>query len=173
MGDTSRMTGDSHVRICEGLGVKFPGATRQVAAIGYYPLSKSLSITKPGKPWSRPPDGSILNVDGGDAMDQEILANPGFMAEILDAYPAPTLIVDEDVRVLFASRAAREYLGLDRDALQSVVLQRGGHALHCVNAEAVPEGCGRAPACKECVVRNSVQAAFRTRAVQRSRALPK
>ena len=28
-GDTSRMTGDSHVRICEGLGVKFPRAARR------------------------------------------------------------------------------------------------------------------------------------------------
>jgi hypothetical protein len=28
MSGTSRMTGDSHVRICEGLGVKVPGATR-------------------------------------------------------------------------------------------------------------------------------------------------
>ena len=26
--DKSRMTGDCHVRICEGLGVKFPRATR-------------------------------------------------------------------------------------------------------------------------------------------------
>ncbi len=26
---TSRVTGDCHVRICEGLGVKFPGPTRR------------------------------------------------------------------------------------------------------------------------------------------------
>jgi hypothetical protein len=28
MGGTSRVTGDAHARICEGLGVKVPGATR-------------------------------------------------------------------------------------------------------------------------------------------------
>ena len=28
--DKSRMTGDCHVRICEGLGVKFPWATRLI-----------------------------------------------------------------------------------------------------------------------------------------------
>jgi hypothetical protein len=28
-GGTSRMTRECHVRICEGLGVKFPGPTRQ------------------------------------------------------------------------------------------------------------------------------------------------
>jgi hypothetical protein len=29
MGGTSRVTGDCHARICERLGAKFPGATRQ------------------------------------------------------------------------------------------------------------------------------------------------
>jgi hypothetical protein len=28
MGGTSRVTGDGHARICEGLGVQFPGPTR-------------------------------------------------------------------------------------------------------------------------------------------------
>jgi hypothetical protein len=31
VGGTSRMTGDCHVRICESLRVKFPGATRPAA----------------------------------------------------------------------------------------------------------------------------------------------
>jgi hypothetical protein len=30
MGGTSRVTGDGHARICEGLGVQFPGPTRPV-----------------------------------------------------------------------------------------------------------------------------------------------
>ena len=30
-GGTSRVTGDGHARFCEGLGVKFPGATRLVS----------------------------------------------------------------------------------------------------------------------------------------------
>ena len=29
MGGTSRMSREAHVRSCEGLGVRFPGATRQ------------------------------------------------------------------------------------------------------------------------------------------------
>src|ERR1700756_5251380 len=31
---TSRVTGDGHARICEGLGVKFPGATRPKVGLG-------------------------------------------------------------------------------------------------------------------------------------------
>src|SRR5258708_36217772 len=34
LGGTSRMNREVHVRICERLGVKFPGATRQVAGQG-------------------------------------------------------------------------------------------------------------------------------------------
>jgi PAS domain-containing protein len=92
------------------------------------------------------------------------------LAELLDAYPAPTLVVDEEVRLLFASRAAREYLGLDPDAETPVVLQRSGHVLHCLNADVVAEGCGRAAACKDCVVRNSVRAVLETGTAQPAKA---
>lgn len=87
-----------------------------------------------------------------------ILRDPRIMAELLDAYPAATLVVDEDVRILFASRAAREYLGVPSDAPAPVLLERSGHVLHCLNADLVPEGCGRSPECKQCVVRNTVRA---------------
>ena len=33
LGGTSRMMREYHVRICEGLGVKFPGSTRQTPAL--------------------------------------------------------------------------------------------------------------------------------------------
>jgi hypothetical protein len=33
-GGTSRVTGDGHARICEGLGVKIPGATRPKVGLG-------------------------------------------------------------------------------------------------------------------------------------------
>lgn len=104
-------------------------------------------------------------------MSPEILGDSGLIAKLLDAYPAPTLVVDEEARVLFASRAARESLGLGGDAARSSLLQRSGHVLHCLNAEAIPEGCGFAPACGDCVVRNSVQEAIQSGAVQRAKAV--
>jgi hypothetical protein len=42
MGGTSRVTGDGHARICEGLGVKVPGATR--------PNSPSVNMYMPETP---------------------------------------------------------------------------------------------------------------------------
>jgi PAS domain-containing protein len=103
-------------------------------------------------------------------MDTDILRNSGLIAEILDAYPAPTLVVDEDVRILFASRSARGYLRLSREDVPAILLQRGGQVLRCLNAEIVADGCGRAPACRQCVIRNSVQAAFERGTVHREKA---
>ena len=42
--DKSRMTGDCHVRICEGLGVKFPRATRLLSSKDH-PRSKICRLT--------------------------------------------------------------------------------------------------------------------------------
>jgi hypothetical protein len=35
MDGTSRVTGDSHARFCERLGVKFPGPTRRLAPVRF------------------------------------------------------------------------------------------------------------------------------------------
>jgi PAS domain S-box-containing protein len=92
----------------------------------------------------------------------------GLGGQIFDGYPAPTLIVDEDVRVLHVNRAARKVLGLEGDP-HPALLRRGGEVLHCVHAYET-DGCGRQEACKDCVIRNSVAQAFAHGCVQRSRA---
>src|SRR6266849_2419851 len=43
LGGTSRMMREYHVRICEGLGVKFPGSTRQIRPSCAVPTDGSLS----------------------------------------------------------------------------------------------------------------------------------
>ena len=55
-GGTSRMRREFHVRICEGLGVKFPGPTRHTAS--GIPTAISLRTTAPAK--GGPPRGSKL-----------------------------------------------------------------------------------------------------------------
>ncbi len=88
--------------------------------------------------------------------------------QTFEAYPAPTLIVDADVRVLLANRSARALLG-ERPGIQPILHRRGGEALHCIQAEG-PDGCGRQPACEDCVVRRSVRLACEHRRVERCRA---
>jgi PAS domain-containing protein len=89
-------------------------------------------------------------------MVKSLLAQAGFLREIFDAIPAMLVIVDDDVRILHVNTTATKGLGLD---IKDVHHKRGGEALHCVHSTDVPEGCGRAPACSDCVIRNSVKMA--------------
>ncbi len=61
------------------------------------------------------------------------------------------------MRILHLNTTASNGLALD---IKNVYKKRGGEALHCVHSTEVPEGCGRAPACGDCVIRNSVTTAI-------------
>jgi hypothetical protein len=74
-------------------------------------------------------------------------------ADVFNAIPVPAFLVDHDVRILEANTAALSSFGLSKHKILS---RRGGEALNCLHSRDVPEGCGRAPACKNCVIRNSV-----------------
>ena len=78
--------------------------------------------------------------------------------EVFENYPAPTLVVDEDVRVLRANRAARDLLG-EGGATEPTLIRRGGELIRCIHSFG-PGGCGRQPNCDDCVVRNAVRGAI-------------
>ncbi len=78
--------------------------------------------------------------------------------DIMNAIPVPIFLVDDDVRILDLNAAASGAFGLQKEA---VYHRRGGDALHCLHSHDVPEGCGGAPACQACVIRNSVATASR------------
>ena len=86
---------------------------------------------------------------------------------LFNAMPMPVFVVDEDVRILECNAATIRLFGPDK---QAIIMRRGGEILHCVHAKEVPEGCGRAPACPDCPVRNAVQAATQGRPVTRQKA---
>ena len=88
----------------------------------------------------------------------------GFHRMLFDAMPMPVFVVDEDVTILEYNAAASKLLAKSK---QAWIGRRSGQALHCVHAEDVPEGCGRGPACLECVLRESVRAASRGQRVSR------
>jgi hypothetical protein len=87
-----------------------------------------------------------------------------FLRAVLDANPNFMFVVDEDVRIIEFNRAAGQFLSAGRD---QVLRQRGGDVLHCLHSTESPEGCGHAPYCQTCVVRNSVKEAFRGQEVIR------
>jgi PAS domain-containing protein len=72
---------------------------------------------------------------------------------LLNAIPVPMFIMDEDVRILDLNVAASAAFNLSKDA---ICLRRGGEVLHCLHSQDAPEGCGRGPVCKNCIIRNAV-----------------
>jgi PAS domain-containing protein len=85
---------------------------------------------------------------------------------ILNAIPLMIFIVDGDVRIRDLNNAAAKVFGLDKATFLN---RRGGEVLHCLHAHDVPEGCGRAPFCQNCVIRNSVTKCLAGQAVTRRR----
>lgn len=90
----------------------------------------------------------------------------GFHRVLFDAMPLPVFVVDEDVCIFDYNAAAARLLGKGK---RLILRHRGGEVLNCIHAAETPEGCGRAPACRKCVVRKSVRAAARGRRVTRQR----
>jgi len=85
---------------------------------------------------------------------------------VFDVLPSMVFVVDEDVRIQEYNTAASDLLMAER---KTILKRRAGEILHCVHSTDVPEGCGRAPSCKECIVRNSVTEAFRGNRIVRRR----
>jgi PAS domain S-box-containing protein len=85
---------------------------------------------------------------------------------LLNAIPLMIFIVDGDVRIRDLNNAAATVFGLDK---ATILNRRGGEVLHCLHAHDVPEGCGRALFCQNCVIRNSVTKCLEGQAVNRRR----
>ncbi len=80
-------------------------------------------------------------------------ATPGFDRAIIDSIPSPLFVVDHDVRIVSFNEAASALLG-EKPAL--ALNRKGGEALHCIHSTETLGGCGTAPACASCVIRNAV-----------------
>jgi hypothetical protein len=81
-----------------------------------------------------------------------------FALPVLEVLPFPVLVVDDDVRILAMNRSAERLVGERADI---VLRKRSGEVLNCVHHGDTLEGCGRGPACADCVIRTSVDGAFR------------
>lgn len=93
---------------------------------------------------------------------------PGLLEHIFNAIPLPIFLVDEDVGIHRVNKAASALL---RDMELTFYHKRGGEVFHCIHAAEVPGGCGHAPSCNDCVIRNSVKDAVQGGEVKRQRAM--
>lgn len=82
-----------------------------------------------------------------------------FHVKVFDALPAPTFVVGDDVCIIDFNFAAAKFLNR---VPGDWIGQRGGEVLKCVHAVETLEGCGHAPACSDCTLRNSMNEAFGT-----------
>jgi PAS domain-containing protein len=78
-----------------------------------------------------------------------------YLRAVFDAFPHPAFIVDADVQIVDFNTAAEQFLGAEPS---SALCRRGGEAFHCMHAE--PKGCGKAEACKDCVIRKGIDKAL-------------
>jgi len=85
---------------------------------------------------------------------------------ILQAIPLPLLLVDQNLEIHELNNAAAKTFGLTAEVM---LKQRGGDILHCLHAFETPEGCGTAPSCSDCVIRNSVLSCLSGQSVYRRR----
>jgi PAS domain-containing protein len=85
---------------------------------------------------------------------------------VFDALPSLVFVVDRDVRIQEYNVAASDLLMAER---MTVIKQRAGDILHCIHSIEMPEGCGRAPSCSDCIIRNSIMEAFQGNRVVRRR----
>jgi PAS domain-containing protein len=80
---------------------------------------------------------------------------PANYRAIFDGIPSPVFLVDDDICIRDANRAAEEFFSLDSGSYKK---NRGGEVLHCLNLQDVKGAtCGSTKHCAQCVIRNSVR----------------
>jgi len=80
------------------------------------------------------------------------------LAEYLDDFEFPVVVVDQDGRFIAANDRMAEQLGQPARSLTGLL---GGEAMECVWAR-LPGGCGRTSHCETCTVRQTVRRTFET-----------
>ncbi|HYA86165.1 MAG TPA: PAS domain-containing protein [Nitrospirota bacterium] len=90
-------------------------------------------------------------------MSKRLAEGDSFVNFIIDAMPLSIFVVDEKAHIIDYNQSASSFFEME----QGKYIKMGcGHALRCIHSMEKPEGCGYAEACKDCVIRNSITAAF-------------
>lgn len=90
------------------------------------------------------------------------------LVQILNMMPVSTLVIDEELRVLYLNQAAQALMAERPPWLK---VERCGDALLCVNALREGACCGQTEDCEDCVVRRIVLEACREQCLATGRAL--
>jgi hypothetical protein len=99
-------------------------------------------------------------------MEKKEIFRDNFYRLILDTIPSPVLIVDEDVRIMDYNNAAYETILREKEL---IIKNLFGEVFHCLNVANSDAGCGKTPACKDCMLRNSVKSSIKGDGVNRQK----
>ncbi len=90
----------------------------------------------------------------------KLLGDEGMSIQsIIDQFPFPVLVVDDDVKVTVLNKRGQEILGV---LPEQGGRRRGGDLFGCVNSH-LPGGCGRTIHCSGCALRRAVASTYRSR----------
>ncbi len=103
--------------------------------------------------------GTTEDITDRKHAEQAITDREEELAAIYENAPLIMMLVDAERRVRKTNRLAEQFAG---DGSLDLLGQRGGEALHCVNALDAPNGCGSGPHCNDCTVRRSIQETLET-----------
>jgi len=88
-------------------------------------------------------------------LSEYLMTGERYLRTVLDAFPAPVLIVDRELRIHDANLAARNLLAEE----PKLHLRRlCGDLLHCIHARGADGGCGNTTFCGDCVLRQTAGA---------------
>lgn len=76
---------------------------------------------------------------------------------LLQASPVPSLVIDEQERVIAVNRAAERLFG---DDIRRYVNTRCGDIIACAHRHVDPKGCGHSPACSACQLNTAIHQAI-------------
>jgi hypothetical protein len=104
---------------------------------------------------------------GITGLNQKIAISPPDLLRVtLDAFPSPVFIVDENLVIVDSNDAARAVFGSDAPG---IVSEKNRGVLPGLITRRETPGCNKLPACQNCTIRTSVQAALAGQKVVRRR----
>jgi transcriptional regulator with PAS, ATPase and Fis domain len=75
------------------------------------------------------------------------------LEKVLDAIPAMIIIVDNNMKIIYANKSALYTLGKESD----IILRRlCGDVMHCINVYTSKKDCGLSDFCQDCVLRRAI-----------------
>lgn len=74
--------------------------------------------------------------------------------QLIDYLPSAIVVLDTNTSIVLANTMAEQ---LSKKSRQDIFSMQGGNAFGCIHAEDDPQGCGHSTACRECVIRTTVE----------------